>query len=106
MGASISGEELEAATRLWNAYLASCMKDREGSPALERICPEEQLEWYRMTPQERWAVSQRLWSTFVALGGELEPDPDRQSPFHAPRARGAEPADGGAGMHTVRRSGV
>lgn len=80
--------------------------DHAGSPALERICPDERLEWYRMTPHERWAVSERLWTTFVALGGTLEPDPDRQSPFHAPGARRPEPADGRAGVHTVRRSGV
>ncbi|MBA3585617.1 MAG: hypothetical protein H0W36_14060 [Gemmatimonadetes bacterium] len=80
--------------------------DPAGSPALERICPEERLEWYRMTPQERWAASQRLWSTVVALGGQLEPDPDRQSPFDAPRTRGEGTADGRAGVHTIRRSGV
>ena len=43
---------------------------------------EEWLEWYRMTPQERWRETERLWETYLLLGGSLEDEPDTQSPFH------------------------
>lgn len=33
---------------------------RYGSPALERCVEEEVLEWYRMSPRDRWAESLRL----------------------------------------------
>ena len=77
--------------------------DRRGSPALEGICSEEQLEWYRMTVEERWIENERMWSTFLDLGGRLEPEPDRQSPFFAPGERHPEPPHGGAGVHPLRR---
>lgn len=76
------------------------------SPAVERCIDEEVLEWYRMSPQERWAESMRLWDTFYLLGGRLEPEPDSQSPFYDAGARGRVPADGRPGLRSVRRSGV
>lgn len=39
-------------------------------------------EWYRLTPQDRWAVSQKLWALDLARGGSLDPDPDPESPFY------------------------
>ncbi|MEW6026355.1 MAG: hypothetical protein AB1599_03550 [Planctomycetota bacterium] len=44
--------------------------------------PEETLDWYRMSPVERFKESQKLWEVFVLLGGNYEPEPDTQSPFH------------------------
>lgn len=76
------------------------------SPALERCVEEEVLEWYRMSPQERWAESMRLWDTFRLLGGQLEPEPDSESPFHDASARRRVSADGRPGVRAVRRSGV
>lgn len=43
---------------------------------------EELLDWYAMSPAERFAESQKMWSTFLLLGGSLEPEPDSQSPFN------------------------
>lgn len=81
--------------------------DSAPSPVeLEDFLEPELLEWYRMTPQERWAESQRLWATFTLLGGSLDPEPDSQSPFDVPHERGRGPADGRSGLHSVRRSGV
>jgi hypothetical protein len=77
-----------------------------GSPALRGICEDEWLEWYRLTPQERWRESERLWEVFRALGGSLDPEPDHQSPFYFPDARDSLPADGRPGVRVVRRSGV
>ncbi len=42
---------------------------------------EEQLEWYEMSPSERFLESQRLWATFDMLGGSVAPESDSQSPF-------------------------
>jgi len=66
----------------------------------------EWAEWCRLTPQERWRESQRLWQTFLALGGSLDPEPDSQSPFFDADAPGPLPPDGRPGMRIVRRSGV
>lgn len=42
----------------------------------------ELLEWYAMSPVERFVKSQEMWSTFLLLGGSLDPEPDSQSPFY------------------------
>ncbi len=76
------------------------------SPAIEKCVEEEVLEWYRMTPLERWEESMRLWSTFRLLGGRFEPEPDTQSPFHDARAWRAGLADGRPGVRVLRRGGV
>ena len=31
------------------------------------ICDPEWAEWYRMTPQQRWRESEKLWVTYLAL---------------------------------------
>jgi hypothetical protein len=76
------------------------------SPAIERCVDPEVLDWYRMSPQERWTESMRLWSTFHLLGGRLEPESDSQSPFYDAGARRAGTAHGRPGLHSVRRGGV
>lgn len=73
---------------------------------LEDFIDPELLDWYRMTPEERWVESQRLWATFTLMGGSLDPEPDSQSPFDVPDQRRRGPADGRASLHSVRRSGV
>jgi hypothetical protein len=72
----------------------------------EELYGEEWAEWYRLTPQERWLESERLWATFLALGGSLDPEPDPQSPFDVAFSRGQQPLDGRAGVRVVRRGGV
>lgn len=69
----------------------------ERSPAIEGCVDEEVLEWYRMSPRERWAESMRLWDTYMLLGGSLDLEPDSQSPFydaHARRERQSDPTRG------------
>ncbi|MEW6608311.1 MAG: hypothetical protein AB1422_16405 [bacterium] len=52
-------------------------------PYLEgNMIEEETLDWYNMSPVERFIESQKLWEVFVLLGGNYEPEPDSQSPFH------------------------
>jgi len=43
---------------------------------------EEILDWYSMSPAERFVESQKLWEVFLLLGGHYDPKPDTQSPFH------------------------
>jgi len=43
---------------------------------------DETLEWYSMSPSERFDESQKLWKEFLALGGKYDPEPDSQSPFY------------------------
>ena len=49
---------------------------------------DEWREWIALTPIERWRESQKLWSTYLTLGGTLDPDPDSDSPFHFPEKPG------------------
>ena len=79
---------------------------RRGSPALEASLDPERLDWYHLTPQERWRESMKLWETYLMLGGSLDPEPDSQSPFSFRDERSPAPPDGRAGLRVVRRSGV
>jgi hypothetical protein len=42
---------------------------------------DEWLEWYHLTPAQRWRESGKLWAFFLMAGGSLDPEPDSQSPF-------------------------
>jgi hypothetical protein len=72
----------------------------------EDIVDPEWAEWYSLSPAERWLESSRMWTTFLSLGGLLDPEPDTQSPFHDPGEQRTEPAHGWPGVRVVRRSGV
>ncbi len=73
-------------------------QEHRGSPALRETCEDEWLEWYRLTPQERWRESAKLWERFLTLGGSLDPEPDTQSPFYDHDAPGPGAADGRPGL--------
>jgi hypothetical protein len=66
----------------------------------------ETLEWWSMTPAQRFVESGKLRATFLALGGSLDPEPDWQSPFYFPEASDKGAADGGPGLHFLRRGRV
>ncbi len=51
----------------------------------EQLVEGEWAEWYRLTPAHRWLESEKLWQTYLALGGSLDPEPDTQSPFFDPK---------------------
>ena len=44
----------------------------------EQLVEGEWAEWYRLTPVQRWLESEKLWQTYLALGGSLDPEPDTQ----------------------------
>ena len=67
---------------------------------------DEWEEWYRLTPLQRWEESQKLWPTYLALGGSLDPEPDSQSPFDDPEAWRQSAAHGRSSVRVLRRGGV
>ena len=72
----------------------------------EKLVGDEWAEWYRLTPAQRWLESEKLWQTYLALGGSLDPEPDTQSPFFDARASRPRPAHGRTGVRVLRRSRV
>ena len=84
-----------------------CHRQTASSRTDEELFTEpEWLDWYALTPQQRWAESEKLWAHYLEIAGRLEPEPDTQSPFFDPNAPGEEFADGWTGLRAVRRSGV
>lgn len=63
---------------------------------------EERLDWYRLTPQERFRQSSLLWEHYLALGGSLDPESDTLSPFFDEDEWRAITADGRAGVRSLR----
>lgn len=72
----------------------------------EDLWPEEWVAWFHLTPAERWRESTTLWQIFLTLGGNLDPEPDTQSPFHDPQSPRPRAADGRSGLRIIRRGGV
>ncbi len=72
----------------------------------EELVGEEWAEWYRLTPLERWRESEKLWQTYLSMGGSLDPEPDTQSPFFDASAPIARAAEGRPGVRVIRRSRV
>jgi len=66
---------------------------------------EEWQEWYRLTPQERWSESMKLWDLYLLLGGSLDPAPDPASPFDPDLAMDSETPANQPNIHFVRRQG-
>ena len=84
------------------------MKGKEGVPILaeEDNTADEWQDWYRLTPLQRWEESQKLWPTYLALGGSLDPEPDSQSPFDDPQTWRESAAHGRPGVRVLRRGGI
>jgi hypothetical protein len=72
----------------------------------EALVGEEWAEWYRLTPIQRWLESEKLWQTYLALGGSLDPEPDTQSPFFDPQTPRPRLAHGRTSMRVLRRGRV
>ena len=63
---------------------------------------DEWLDWYRLTPEQRWSETQKLWAFYLEVGGSLDTEPDSQSPFDTFFTQRSGVAHGGAGMYMVR----
>jgi hypothetical protein len=73
----------------------------------EDIYEPEWVEWFKLTPQERWAESSKLWEFYLAVGGSLDPEPDPQSPFFFPEdyePGGVYARSGENNVRVIRRS--
>jgi hypothetical protein len=73
---------------------------------IEEVAGEKWADWYRLTPQERFIESMKLWDTYLALGGSLEPEPDTQSPFFDPQEWRENASHGRPSVRILRRGGV
>jgi len=78
------------------------MRKRNGITLVDSL-PDERLEWILMTEAERLSENDRMWATYLALGGSLDPEPDPQSPFYFLYTGGEEPPDRRPGGHRLRR---
>jgi hypothetical protein len=74
--------------------------------SIEEIVGDEWVEWYQLTPAQRWIETEKLWRIYLQLGGSLDPEPDTQSPFFYPETPRSHSAHGRTGLHIVRRSRV
>jgi hypothetical protein len=72
----------------------------------EDLVGGEWADWYRLTPLQRWQESEKLWQTYLALGGSLDPESDTQSPFFDAHASRPRPAHGRSGVRVLRRGRV
>ena len=64
---------------------------------------EEWLDWYRLSPRQRWNETSKLWDFYLAIGGSLEPEPDSQSPFSSAFTPSPLPSHGRPGVRAIRR---
>ncbi len=39
----------------------------------EDVAGPEWADWYALSPQQRFRESEKLWQTYLALGGSLDP---------------------------------
>ena len=70
---------------------------------LKSFFNEEQEDWAKLTPEQRYVESSKLWPIYVAFGGSLDPEPDSQSPFDFPELQRSTSAHGRPGVHFIRR---
>ena len=55
------------------------MKNKAHNKAAFR---DEEAAWLRLTPAQRVMETTKLWRLYLSLGGDLDPEPDPQSPFY------------------------
>jgi len=67
---------------------------------------DEWTEWRNLMPEQRFLESMKVWETYLALGGSLEPEPDTQSPFFDPEEWRENAAHGRLGVRVLRRGRV
>ncbi len=70
------------------------------------LIEDEWLDWYLLTPEQRWSETQKLWSFYLEVGGSLDTEPDSQSPFDTFFTQRSGVAHGGTGMYMVRSSRI
>jgi hypothetical protein len=103
-----NGENGRAAEKPSAGQYNTTMNEEERLRRLNEAMDNEDswLEWYRLTPLERWRETSKLWQFYLEVGGSLDPEPDPQSPFDSVMPRGTPPAYGGASLRVIRRGRV
>ena len=86
-----------------NGYSSIKELDMEYKLDFSILDNEERAEWARLTPEQRYVESCKLWITYLEFGGSLDPEPDSQSPFDFPELQRAVSVDGRSGVHFIRR---
>lgn len=62
----------------------------------------EDEEWLKLTPAQRLKESGKLWELYISLGGNLDPEPDTQSPFYFQKTQSKKPVNRRTGKHNIR----
>lgn len=65
---------------------------------------DEDKEWLLLSPAERFMETTKLWDLYIKMGGNLDPEPDTQSPFYSPEEWSQMHANRRASLHYIRRS--
>lgn len=65
---------------------------------------DEDKEWLLLSPAERLTETTKLWDLYIRMGGNLDPEPDFQSPFYSPEEWRQMYANRRASLHYIRRS--
>lgn len=91
-----------------DAELDNVRRVRIRTPAQKRpiSVDDEWLDWYRLSPVERWKQSEELLEHFLSFGGSLEPEPDSQSPFFNENEWRETSSHRRPSLRVVRRGGV
>jgi hypothetical protein len=74
---SLADERIPPVTRK-----AGIRRQRQPDISFEASEDPEVLDWWSLTPAQRFQQFEELFNTYLALGGSLEPEPDSQSPFY------------------------
>jgi hypothetical protein len=72
---------------MWYNLFGEYMKRRK-TINLSTWFMDEEKEWLTLTPARRFLETTKLWKLYIALGGDLDPEPDPQSPFYVQKVSG------------------
>ena len=81
------------------------MKNKLADLIISRL-DDETVEWYLMSPAERFEESQKLWLNFKMLGGSYDIQPDLQSPFYFQETSGPSSSHRRAGCNSLWGRGI
>ena len=72
---------------------------------MKKYITEEQ-EWLKLNPAQRILESGKLWKLYLSFGGNLDPEPNPQSPFYFQEIRSKKSFNRRSGVHYLRRRGI
>ena len=63
---------------------------------------DEDEEWLQLKPVERLLETTKLWAIYRLMGGDLDPEPDTQSPFYVFQTSRPLSVNRRTGVHNLR----